>query len=91
MINTSTAHAPWVGLLTYMAGATWPHEQGEMAVGKYSHGSHLGKHFTGMELRYPSSHNHGSVKNGILPIGSLPFNTKPFFPLNHSAFCRVSN
>ncbi len=25
------------GLFTYMKGEKWPHEQGEMAIGKYSH------------------------------------------------------
>ena len=33
--------------------------------------------------KFPSSHNHGSVKNGCIPnIGSLPFKYS-HFPLNH--------
>ena len=34
-----------------------------------------------MRFIYLSSHNHGSVKMGVSPIGSLPYQIQPFGPL----------
>ena len=60
------------GLSTYMKGEEWPHEQGEMYVGKYSHPmEHLG--MVGSDVfpmqKRPLLRGHSFIFNGV--IGSL--------------------